>query len=38
MTYEVSTVEDYLKAIPEERKPYMSKLRNTILENIPSGI
>ncbi len=37
MKYEVSTVEAYLEAIPEERKPYFNQLRNTILEHIPAG-
>lgn len=31
------TVEDYLKEIPEERKPYFYKLRETIVKNIPDG-
>lgn len=31
------TVEDYLKEIPEDRKPYFYKLRETIVKNIPDG-
>lgn len=31
------TVEDYLKEIPEDRKPYFYKLRETIAKNIPDG-
>jgi len=37
MQYKVKTVEEYLDAIPEERKPYLNKLRDTILENLPEG-
>ena len=32
-----TTIQDYLKEIPEERKAAFEKLRNTILENIPEG-
>lgn len=31
------SVEDYLTEIPEERKPYVNKLRETISKNIPDG-
>lgn len=31
------SVEDYLTEIPEERKPYVNKLRETIAKNIPDG-
>lgn len=31
------SVQDYLKEIPEERKPYVNKLRETIVKNIPDG-
>jgi uncharacterized protein YdhG (YjbR/CyaY superfamily) len=31
------SVEDYLTEIPEERKPYLNKLRETIAKNIPDG-
>lgn len=31
------SVQDYLKEIPEERKPYVNKLRETIAKNIPDG-
>lgn len=31
------TPQDYLTSLPEERKEVMSKLRNTILKNLPKG-
>lgn len=37
MTIKANTVEEYLENIPEERKPYFNKLRQTIVENIPEG-
>jgi len=37
MKVKASTVQEYLEAIPEERKPYFNKLRETILANIPDG-
>ena len=37
MKIEAKNVAEYLENIPEERKPYFNKLRNTILENIPEG-
>ena len=37
MTYNVSTVEDYVNAIPEDRKPAFSKLRSVILDSLPEG-
>ncbi len=37
MKIEATTVAEYLKHIPEERKVPMNKLRQTILENIPIG-
>ena len=37
MTYKVSSVEEYLQVIPDERKPYFNQLRTTILANIPEG-
>ena len=37
MTYDVSSVEEYLQVIPDERQPYFNQLRNTIIENIPEG-
>jgi uncharacterized protein YdhG (YjbR/CyaY superfamily) len=37
MTYKVSSPSEYMKAIPEERREAMEKLRETILENIPDG-
>jgi len=37
MTIKANSVEEYLENIPEERKPYFNKLRQTIVENIPEG-
>ena len=37
MKYEAKTIEEYLSKIPEERKPAMKKLWETIRENIPEG-
>ena len=37
MKYDVSTVAEYLEAIPEERKPWFLKLREVIRENLPAG-
>ncbi len=37
MKYEAETVEDYLNAVPEERKEALSKLRKTLLDNLPKG-
>lgn len=37
MTYQVSTPEEYVNAIPEERREAFEKLRETIVENIPDG-
>lgn len=37
MTYPVSTPSEYLAAIPEERREAFSRLRETILENLPDG-
>lgn len=37
MQYPSKTPDQYLLEIPEERKEAMSKLRNTILENLPEG-
>lgn len=30
-------VKDYLKELPEDKAPYFTKLRDTILKNIPKG-
>jgi Domain of unknown function (DU1801) len=38
MKSNAKTVEEYLQEIQEERKPYFSKLRDTILANLPSGL
>ncbi len=37
MQYEAKTVDDYISQIPEERKAPISKLRQIILENLPTG-
>jgi uncharacterized protein YdhG (YjbR/CyaY superfamily) len=37
MNYQVITVEEYLKAIPEERKAIMHELRDQIKNNLPEG-
>jgi hypothetical protein len=37
MKIEAKSVKEYLENIPEERKPYINKLRKTILNNIPKG-
>lgn len=37
MQSSAKTIEQYLLELPEERKSVMNKLRNTILENLPSG-
>jgi uncharacterized protein YdhG (YjbR/CyaY superfamily) len=37
MKYEANTIEEYFAQIPEERKPALTKLWETIRENIPEG-
>jgi len=37
MNYDVKTVEEYLNAIPKDRRPYVEKLRDIIKENLPEG-
>lgn len=37
MKYDATTVEGYISQLPEDRKKPIEKLRQTILENIPSG-
>jgi len=37
MKYEVNTVEEYMEELPEDRKPAMEKLRQTVLDNLPEG-
>ncbi len=37
MRIEANTVEEYLGKVPEERQPYMEKLRQTILDHLPDG-
>jgi uncharacterized protein YdhG (YjbR/CyaY superfamily) len=37
MKYEASTPEEYISQVPEERKPVLEKLRNTIKKNLPKG-
>jgi uncharacterized protein YdhG (YjbR/CyaY superfamily) len=37
MKYDANTIEEYFEQIPEERKPAIRKLWDTIRENIPEG-
>lgn len=37
MQSKAKSAKEYLKEIPEDRKVYFNKLRNTILENLPRG-
>jgi len=37
MQYNATSVDDYIDQIPEERKDYIKKLRNVILESLPKG-
>ena len=37
MTSDAKSPEEYISEITEERKPYMYKLRETILQNLPGG-
>ncbi|WMN07589.1 DUF1801 domain-containing protein [Marivirga arenosa] len=37
MNYDVKTVEEYLNAIPKDRRPFVEKLRDIIKENLPEG-
>ena len=37
MQSKVKSVKEYLNEIPEERKVYFNKLRDTILANLPNG-
>jgi uncharacterized protein YdhG (YjbR/CyaY superfamily) len=37
MQYEVNTVQEYIEALPEDRKPVIKKLRQVILANLPEG-
>ena len=37
MQYKAETPDDYISQLPEGRKSPITKLRNTILENIPKG-
>ena len=37
MTSAATTVEQYMAELPEDRKAAMTKLRNTILKNLPKG-
>lgn len=37
MQYEVNTVQEYIKTLPEDRKPVIEKLRQVILANLPDG-
>ncbi len=37
MKIEAKTIKEYLENIPDERKPFINKLRKVILDNIPKG-
>ena len=37
MQYEATSVNNYIEQIPEERQAAVSKLRQTILDNLPEG-
>jgi len=37
MQYDVNSIEEYIAAIPEDRKPVIEKLRKVILDNLPEG-
>ncbi len=37
MQYEVNTVEEYIAALPDNRKPVIGKLREVIVANLPEG-
>ena len=37
MNYQVNTVEEYLEIIPEDRKPYVQKLRAIFRQHLPEG-
>ncbi|AYN69273.1 DUF1801 domain-containing protein [Euzebyella marina] len=37
MQYKADSPEDYIAQLPEERRPVISKIRKTILDNIPDG-
>lgn len=37
MTYEVKNVDEYIKAIPEDRQAAFTRLRAAIIENLPDG-
>jgi uncharacterized protein YdhG (YjbR/CyaY superfamily) len=37
MNYDVETIDEYIAAIPEGRKPIIEKLRKIISDNLPEG-
>lgn len=37
MIYDVTTVEEYIEALPEDRRPVIENLRNVVLRNLPQG-
>ena len=37
MTSDAKTPDEYINSLPEDRKMYMEKLRNVILNNLPKG-
>ena len=37
MNYKATSVDDYIRQLPEERKTAIQKLRRLILKNLPKG-
>lgn len=37
MRIEAKSIEEYLEKVPDERKPYLHKLRNVVKSNLPEG-
>lgn len=37
MTYDVKSAEEYISQLPEDRKEAVTKLRETVKENLPAG-
>ena len=38
MHYDVNTVEEYIAALPEDRRSAIEKFRKTILSNLPEAL
>ena len=38
MQYKANSVDDYINQLPDDRKAPLTKLRKTILENLPKGL